>query len=130
MPSSQGGAFEREERRLGRALCRSSHLFADAARLREASRAAAEACGDVAGHYLAVVAGLAVAYAHADRVHEQTLVRHLQEAAEREPAMLEEAGDRIAELDVLAVGVRIRAARLLELAGDGLGTTGPSAAAS
>lgn len=130
MRSSQGTAFEREERRLGRALCRSSHLFADAARLREAGRAAAETCGDVTGHYLAVVAGLAVAYAHADGAHERTLVRHLQDAAEGEPAMLEEAGERVAELDVLAAGVRARAARLLELAGDGLEATDASAAAS
>lgn len=106
------------ERSVDRVLRRTSHLFADEATLRDAGSAAAGICGDVAGRYVAVVVALAVAYAHADPVHDQAAARELIEAAHREPAMLDEARTQLGDLDVLATQVRLRAQRLLRLAGD------------
>ena len=103
---------------LDRALTRTSHLFADTATLRKAMTAAADACNDITGDYVAVVAGLAVAYAHSRQGHESVTARRLVEAAHGEAAMLGEARARLEDLDFLAVTVRHRADRLLVTAGD------------
>jgi hypothetical protein len=114
---------------LDRALTRTSHLFADTATLRRAMNSAADACNDITGDYVAVVAGLAVAYAHSRQGHEAVAARRLLEAAHGEPAMLGEARARLEDLDFLAITVRRRADRLLAVAG-GLAERATSPAAT
>ena len=116
------------ERSLDRALTRTSHLFADTATLREAMASAADVCGDVAGDYVAVVVGLAVAYAHTHPIHEPVIAQQLVDAAHAEPAMLHDARAQLAELDFLAMRVRQRADQLLVAADDVAERTGSSAA--
>ena len=102
---------------LDRALTRTSHLFADTATLRKAMTAAADACNDITGDYVAVVAGLAVAYAHSRPGQQPVAARRLLEAAHGEPAMLGEARAQLEDLDFLAISVRQGADRLLATAG-------------
>ena len=103
---------------LDRALTQTSHLFVDTATLRQAMTSAADACNDITGDYVAVVAGLAVAYAHSRQGHESVAARRLVEAAHGEAAMLGEARARLERLDFLPITVRERAVRLLSVAGD------------